>query len=182
MNVNASDLPEGWDATLDVVVREYGRSLLTTGGENTYLYGGMKDTPYEDLLPVRMSVEERESVDPVCLLLVIDTTDSMKRESAAVPIDMAKRGAIKCVEALNSNDYAGLITFSDEAELVVDITSMQEKTAMLSAIESMDTAEPDRLTRFSGALQLAHETLANISGTERRHVMFITDGSPADGK
>ncbi|MFR2149721.1 MAG: hypothetical protein ACLS7Z_03705 [Christensenellales bacterium] len=33
--------------------------------------------------------EEKESVDPVGLMLVIDTTDSMTRESIGVPIDMA---------------------------------------------------------------------------------------------
>ena len=87
--------------SLRQAVENHGRSVLTTGGENTYLYGGMKDSGYEALLPIRMSVEEKESVDPVGLMLVIDTTDSMTRESIGVPIDMARRGAIKCVDALN---------------------------------------------------------------------------------
>lgn len=71
MNVHAGDLPEGWDDVLRQAVENHGRSVLTTGGENTYLYGGMKDSGYEALLPIRMSVEEKESVDPVGLMLVI---------------------------------------------------------------------------------------------------------------
>lgn len=182
MNVNVHDLPEGWDQILKETVSEYGHSVLTTGGENTYIYGGMKDSPYEELLPVKMSVEERESVDPVALMLVIDTTDSMLRESAGVPIDMAKRGAIKCIDELNGNDYAGVITFSDEAELIVEMTAMRDKEPVLAAVNGIETADPDRLTKFSGALRLACDTLKEFKGTERKHVMFITDGSPADAK
>ena len=58
------------------------------------------------------------------LMLVIDTTDSMTRESIGVPIDMARRGAIGCVDALNGNDYAGVITFSDDAQMLVEMTAM----------------------------------------------------------
>ena len=182
MNVNVTDLPDGWDKTLEETVREYGRSVLTTGGENTYLYGGMKDSPYEELLPVRMSAEEKESVDPMALMLVIDTTDSMTRESAGVPIDMAKRGAIKCIDELNGNDYAGVITFSDDAELTVGMTAMREKEPVLETINEIETAAPDKLTKFTAALRMACDTLKEFDGTQRKHVMFITDGSPADDK
>ena len=182
MNVDANDLPEGWDQTLEETVFEYGRSVLTTGGENTYIYGGMKDSPYEELLPVKMSVEEQESVEPMALMLVMDTTDSMLRESAGVPIDMAKRGAIKCIDELNGNDYAGVITFSDEAQLLVEMTAMRDKEPVLAAVNAIETADPDRLTKFSGALRLACDTLKAFDGAKRKHVMFITDGSPADAK
>ena len=182
MNVDAVDLPDGWDQVLDGTVTQYGRSVLTTGGENTYIYGGMKDTGYEELLPVKMSVEEKESVDPVALMLVIDTTDSMNRESAGVPIDMAKRGAIKCIDELNANDYAGVITFADEAQLTVQMTAMRDKEPILEVINGIETADPNCLTKFSGALRLACDTLKAFDGTQRKHVMFITDGSPADGK
>lgn len=182
MNVHVNDLPEGWDGVLEETVSQYGRSVLTTGGENTYLYGGMKDSPYEELLPVRMSAEEKESVEPMALMLVVDVTDSMTRESIGVPIDMARRGAIKCVEELNGNDYAGVITFSDDAELTVEMTSMRDKEPVLEVINGIETADPNRLTKFTGALRLACDTLKAFDGTERKHVMFITDGSPADDK
>ena len=175
MNVHAGDLPEGWDDVLRQAVENHGRSVLTTGGENTYLYGGMKDSGYEALLPIRMSVEEKESVDPVGLMLVIDTTDSMTRESIGVPIDMARRGAIKCVDALNGNDYAGVITFSDDAQMLVEMTAMGDKKPVLDAINSIETADPNKLTRFTGALRLACDTLKAFDGTKRKHVMFITD-------
>ncbi len=182
MNVNAAELPEGSDERLSAYVKEYGRSLLTTGGEQTYIYGNMKDTALEALLPVSMSVEEKESADPVALMLVIDVTDSMTRASSGVPIEMARRGAIKCVDALNANDYAGVITFSDEAQVLVDMTPMSRKGEVIEAINGITTADPDRITKFSGALQTACDTLAAFDKLERKHIIFITDGSPADGK
>ena len=106
----------------------------------------------------------------------------MLRESAGVPIDMAKRGAIKCIDELNSNDFAGVITFSDEAQLTVEMTAMRDKEPILAAINEIETADPNRLTKFSGALRMACDTLKTFDGTQRKHVMFITDGSPADGK
>lgn len=180
MNADAKDLPEGSAQRLEEYVSEYGRSVLTTGGTNTYIYGGMKDTPFETFLPVRMSVEEKESVNPVALMLVIDTTDSMTRASSGVPIEMARRGAIKCVDGLNSNDYAGVITFSDEAQVLVEMTSMGDKDGVIEAINGIETASPDKLTKFAGALRLACEELKSFDKLERKHVIFITDGSPAD--
>ncbi|MFR5794292.1 MAG: vWA domain-containing protein [Christensenellales bacterium] len=115
-------------------------------------------------------------------MLVIDTTDSMTRESIGVPIDMARRGAIKCVDALNGNDYAGVITFSDDAQMLVEMTAMGDKKPVLDAINSIETADPNKLTRFTGALRLACDTLKAFDGTKRKHVMFITDGSPADAQ
>lgn len=180
MNVDAKDLPEGSAQRLEEYVSQYGRSVLTTGGRNTYIYGGMKDTPFETFLPVKMSVEEKESVNPVALMLVIDTTDSMTRASSGVPIEMARRGAIKCVDGLNSNDYAGVITFSDEAQVLVEMTSMGDKGGVVDAINGIETASPDKLTKFAGALRLACEELKAFDKLERKHVIFITDGSPAD--
>ena len=182
MNVDVGDLPEGSAQRLKEYVSVYGRSLLTTGGENTYIYGGMKDTPLEELLPVRMSVEEKESVDPVALMLVIDVTDSMTRQSSGTPIEMARRGAVKCVDSLNANDYAGVITFSDDAQVLVDMTPMADKNEIIEAINGIKTADPDRLTKFSGALKTACETLKSFDKLEKKHVIFITDGSPADAQ
>lgn len=180
MNVDAGDLPEGSGDLLETYVSQYGRSVLTTGGENTYIYGRMKDTAFERFLPVNMSVKEKESAEPVALMLVMDVTDSMTRASMGVPIEMARRGAIKCVEALNSNDYAGVITFADDAQVLVDLTPMEQKDAVIDAINGIETADPDRVTKFSGALNLADETLKAFDRIEKKHVIFITDGSPAD--
>ena len=180
MNVDANDLPEGSAQRLQEYVSEYGRSVLTTGGANTYIYGSMKGSAFEEFLPVKMSVEEKESADPVALMLVMDVTDSMTRQSMGTPIEMAKRGAIKCIDALNANDYAGVITFSDDAQMLVEMTPMSDKDEIIEAVNGIETADPDKLTKFAGALRMACDTMKAFDKLERRHVIFITDGSPAD--
>jgi len=180
MNVDAGDLPQGSAERLEEYVSQYGRSVLTTGGENTYIYGGMKGSVFEEFLPVKMSVEEKESADPVALMLVIDVTDSMTRQSMGTPIEMAKRGAIKCIDALNANDYAGVITFADDAQMLVEMTPMADKDEIIQAVNGIETADPDKLTKFAGALRMACDTMKSFDKLERRHVIFITDGSPAD--
>ena len=181
MNVNVRDLPQGGEALLDAYVREYGRSLLTTGGENTYIYGGMQDTALEALLPVSVSVAQEQSAEPVALMLVIDTTDSMTRGlDSGTPMDMARRGAAACVESLHGNDYAGVITFADDAAVLVEMTPMSEKDAVISAISGIETADASRLTRFTDALRVACDELSAFDQTQKKHVLFITDGSPVD--
>ena len=86
------------------------------------------------------------------------------------------------MDALNGNDYAGVITFSDDAQMLVEMTAMGDKKPVLDAINSIETADPNKLTRFTGALRLACDTLKAFDGTKRKHVMFITDGSPADAQ
>ena len=180
MNVDARDLPPGSAENLEAYISEYGRSVLTTGGENTYFYGNMAGTAFDDFLPVDVLLEEKASADPIALTLVIDVTDSMTRQSLGVPIEMARRSAVKCVEALNGNDYVGLITFSDQAQVLVDMTSGQNKASVIQAIQDIETVGPQHLTQFTGALRAACDQLKDFDRLERRHVLFITDGSPSD--
>ena len=180
MNVDARDLPEGSAENLEAYVSEYGRGVLTTGGENTYFYGNMAGTAFERFLPVDILIQQTQSVDPIALLLVIDVTDSMTRQSLGVPIEMARRSAVKCVNALNSNDYVGVITFSDEAQVLMEMTTVQDKAAVIQAIEGIQTVGPEHLTKFTGALSAAYSQLASFQQLDRKHVLFITDGNPSD--
>ena len=181
MNVNLRDLPQGSEQRFCAFVSEYGRSLLTTGGENTYIYGGMQDSALESLLPVTMDVAQEQSAEPVALMLVVDTTDSMTRGlDTGTPMDMARQGATACVQSLHSNDFAGVITFADDAQVLVGMTPMSEKDAALRAIAGIETADASRLTRFTDALRLTRDELSAFDGTAKKHVLFITDGSPVD--
>ena len=181
MNVNMSDLPQGSAERLASYVQDYGRSLLTTGGENTYIYGGMQDTALEAALPVTVGVSQEQSAEPVALMLVIDTTDSMTRGlDVGTPMDMARQGAAACVQSLHVNDFAGIITFADDAQVLVEMTPMAQRESVLGTIAGIETADASRLTRFSDALRLACDELTAFDGAQKKHVLFITDGSPVD--
>lgn len=173
MNVNTRDLPRSFADRLEQYVSVYGRSVLTTGGSNTYIYGGMKDTALETLLPIAMEVEERESAESIALLLLIDNSASME----GTAITMAKRGAIKSIESLNDNDYVGVITFSTEHSVLTPITSMAEKDDVVRAISGLGTVMG---TMYTGALEEARDQLAAFDAADRKHVILLSDGNPSD--
>ena len=65
--------------TLQVYVRDLGRGLLMTGGENAYGAGGYLRTPLEEALPVDMDVRTKEETPNLALVMVVDKSGSMGR-------------------------------------------------------------------------------------------------------
>lgn len=173
MNVDAQDLPNALPAQLEQYVSLYGRSVLTTGGRNTYIYGNMKETAFESFLPIDMEVEERESAEPIALMLLLDNSASME----GTAITMAKRGAIKSIESLNPNDYIGVITFSTEHSVLAPLSPMSEKDEIISAVSSLGTVMG---TMYSGALQEAQRQLTAFDSATQKHIILLSDGNPSD--
>ncbi|MDO5377177.1 MAG: VWA domain-containing protein [Clostridia bacterium] len=173
MNVDARDLPHFFGEHLEQYVSVYGRSVLSTGGRNTYIYGHMKDTPLETLLPVGMEVEEKESKEPVALMLLLDNSASME----GTAITMAKRGAIKSIESLNDNDYVGVITFSTEYGVLAPLSSVSDKEEIIGAISGLGTVMG---TMYGGALEEALDQLSRFRETAQKHVILLSDGNPSD--
>ncbi len=173
MNVDSNALPPASADLLDQYIWTYGRSVLTTGGENTYIFGNMKETRFEDFLPITMEVEEQESAEAIALLLLIDNSASME----GTAISMAKHGAIKSINSLNQNDYVGVITFSTDFEVLSELTSMEHKSEVIAAVSGLGTIMG---TMYGGALQEAHDQLTAFDKAEKKHVIFLSDGNPSD--
>ena len=174
VNANYSGLPDGYDQLLHTYVSTYGRSLLTVGGPNTYMFGNMQDTVLEEMLPVSFTLEEESKGESVALMLVLDCSSSMNRNLLSV----AKQGAIKCVEAMTDNDYVGIISFNSTARLRSEIIQATDdnKDTLTRAISALTTG---RGTYYVEALELAHEKLL-VSEAEKKHVIFLSDGEPTD--
>jgi len=94
MNVDTAALPNKSDELLKEYVSRLGRGLFTTGGDKTYIYGGMENTVYEEMLPINMKVDEDE-LPSAALALVIDNSGSMDGQRR----NYAKKGAIMSVNA-----------------------------------------------------------------------------------
>ncbi len=62
---------------LERYVRDMGGGLLMLGGEKSFGAGGYYRTPLEKLLPVDMDVPTKMSIPSLCLVMVIDRSDSM---------------------------------------------------------------------------------------------------------
>ena len=173
LNVDALALPPKAAARLEEYVTVYGRSLLAAGGKNTFLYGNMKDTALEAVLPVDMEVSRSESQEPVALLLLLDNSASME----GTAIVMAKRGAIRSVEALHSNDFAGVITFSTEHSVLSPLTGMENRERLIADVAALGTVMG---TQYTGALLEAEQQLLAFDRAEKKHVILLSDGNPSD--
>ena len=170
MNVDTTDLPNKSDELLKEYVSRLGRGLFTTGGGKTYIYGGMEGTPYEEMLPINMKIDEDE-LPSTALALVIDNSGSMDGQRR----NYAKKGAIMSVNALNKKDFASVITFAMDAKVVVPMTSTYDTTEIVEAISKIGG---DHQTHLYPALIAAEEQLKEAD-TETKRVLILSDGEPS---
>ena len=142
----------------------------------------MKGTAYETLLPVSFDYSA-EKEDGVALILVLDTSNSMSEpdmRGQSEKLSMAKQGTIRCIETLSAEDTVGIISFSDSAVLCSPLVPATEtEKAVLSRLVS--TLETNGGTIYTGALQRARREL-RASDARFRHVIFLSDGEPSDGR
>ena len=175
MNVNMRSLPVSAVTRLRDYVSVYGRSILTTGGRNSYIYGGIIDSPLEQMLPVDVQIEGDESEEPSALLLMIDNSASMEGQ----PLSMAKLGAIKCLESLHVNDYAGALTFSTDVSVLSPMDQMMNsRDQMVSDISGLGTIMG---TAYTAALQEALKQMNDLPPeVTKKHIILLSDGQSAD--
>ena len=175
-NVDYDQLPAGYGELLETYVGVFGRSLLVVGGENTMMYGSMRDTVLEEMLPVTLRLQEDSEGKTVALMLVLDCSSSMSQNSTYLSV--AKQGAIKCVEAMSANDYVGIVSFNSTARLDSTLIEANDdnKDSLTRIISGLNT---NRGTYYTEALEMAHEELLK-SDAEIRHIMFLSDGQPND--
>lgn len=176
-NVNYRSLPPGFDGFLEQYVKQYGRSLLTLGGEDTYMYGGMKDTKLEELLPVNLELTENSEARSVAMMLVIDCSGSMTQHGSP-NLAMAKQGAISCIESMTENDYVGLVVFNMTSYLQSEavIANDENKANISRIISGLSTYSG---TKYTDAIRMAHRELLSVDA-DVRYMMFLSDGQPYD--
>lgn len=173
VNVNANDLPDGFAGNLSSYVSAFGRSVLTVGGSGTYMYGNMKGSALEEMMPVQLMLTDDQGGGTSALMLVLDTSVSMRRN-----LPLEKQGAIQCVNSLAAKNSVGLVSFNRNAYLSSPLIKAREKNkATLNRIISGLYVENG--THYTEALRLAQGQLVN-SDADSKHVIFLSDGDPSD--
>ncbi len=194
VNIANADMPEGFIDELYTYVNDIGGGLLTVGGNqvdengnqvmdkgevvaNAYNREDMYGTLYQEMLPVQAI----DYTPPVAVMLVIDRSGSMDMPagaSAQTKLELAKEGAKACLNALTERDYCGIMTLEEKYTEEMRIQPMTQKAKLLAAIDSIETGGG---TVFQDALAGAGRSLQSIKNVERRHIILVTDGIPADG-
>lgn len=169
MNVSNSDLPEGFDVAVETYVEKYGGGVLTSGGGNTYAYGSMTETAFEEFLPVTLEEPEEQTT---AMIIVVDTSSSMN----GLRHEMAIQGTVQCIETLADTDYAGVLTFDRNVNIIYELSSMEQREDIVAAVEAIELG---RGTYMTDAVKEAYDQLKEFEA-DNKHVIILSDGEPQD--
>jgi Mg-chelatase subunit ChlD len=176
-DVSASSLSDAQQNTLRAYVRDLGRGLLAIGGDTSFGQGEYINTPLDDLLPVRSSVESHRDQGRVALLLVMDTSGSMGDDpdhEGTPKIDMAKQAAILSAQQLSPRDQVGILTFDSTQHWVLPLTSVLGMSSTLLQ-DRLNPLVADGGTDIFPALSSAFDAIKD-SDARYKHIILMTDG------
>ena len=110
-----------------------------------------------------------QSLEPVGIVLVIDTSGSME----GAPMEAAKTAAINFVNQKRQGDFIALVTFADTVQTIAGFTSDGE--ALVTRIEALEAAGE---TAFNdGVIQGINLFEQSQATTLRRNLIVLSDGA-----
>ena len=145
-----------------------GTGLLMTGVAGSFGPGGFASSPLATLLPVHMP-QQTQSVDPsTALVIIIDTSGSMKGE----PIDLAKEVARLAISHLHAQDSVGVVEFYNGRRWAAPLQSASNAAVVERAIDRLSAGGG---TTLFPAFEEAAFSLTNVDA-QSKHVMVLSDG------
>jgi Mg-chelatase subunit ChlD len=181
-DVSASSLTEAQQDALRDYVRDLGRGLLAIGGDTSFGQGDYINTPLDDVLPVRSSVESHRDQGRVALLLVMDTSGSMADDvykEGATKLDMAKQAAILSTQQLSPRDQVGILSFDSGQHWTLPLTAVLGMSPSLIQ-DRLAPLVADGGTDVFPALSAAFDAIKD-SDARYKHIILMSDGMSCCG-
>lgn len=171
-NVDLGDMKnsEKFSETLQTLVSDYGKSLITLGGDETYFTGNFITTKIKDMLPV--DTNPNDTKEKTALVIVIDNSGSMDGSR----LENAKLGAIDCLDVLTDEDYVGVITFSDKTKVIYPLSKLINKESIQLRISNIKSTGG---TMMAPGLEEAYFQIKDVE-MENKQIILISDGAPGD--
>ena len=158
--------------SLDIVVSQYGKSLITLG--DLYIQNDKGDPIFQkfaEMLPVTYGSANKAGR---LYTIVMDVSHSM---FMAEKFTIAKQAAINLLSVLEEEDYVCLVTFSGEIKSTPVDQVKRCKNDLIEYIQGLTTAHA---TDIGGGLNRA---LEEISAQKRvGQIMVISDGLSVDNR
>ena len=134
------------------------------------LFGGREDR-WMLRVGVRGREIPREERKPLVLTFVVDTSGSMKEDAR---LELVKHSLRLLVSQLDERDRIGVVAFSNDARLILPLTSASERGLIESALHPLS---PKGSTNAEGGLRMGYElALAALDAEAINRVVFLSDG------
>jgi uncharacterized membrane protein len=177
VNVPAFKLAPRQLDLLQTYVRDLGHGLVVVGGEESYGPGGYFQTPLEETLPVDMTIEDKQRLPGMSLMMVIDKSGSMSaggvlQAGGPRKVELAKEAIYRSVDLLVPWDRLGVIAFDNAARWVLEPVPAANAQRIKEAV---GTIRASGGTDILAGLQLAAETIVR-EPSQVRHIVLLTDG------
>jgi len=104
------------------------------------------------------------------LALVIDRSTSMK----GARLDRVKQAVHRIIDTLRPDDILTLVSFSDRAEVVVEATPVQEKSALKAMVSVMQASGGTEI--FQGMQEGIKQLRRTLDRRRVNHLILLTDG------
>src|SRR6266851_759559 len=163
-DVPALDLGPTRMQVLQSFVRDLGRGLVVSGGENSYGVGGYANTPLEQTLPVKMDIPQHTDTPTLAVVL------SGERLESDIGVNISREAAKGVVSLLTPRDYIGVS--AAYGTLAIPMQHVTNKKAIDNAIDAMNPNDPGSyLPDLVNAESVLLKTDAKI-----KHVILLGDG------
>jgi len=158
-------------------VRDLGRGFAMLGGDESFGLGGYYQTPLEEMLPVRMDIQDKKYFPSLSMVLAIDKSGSMGGAGTAGKLEMAKEAAIQTTDLMADRDRIGVITFDGAASWAVPMSSLRNRVAIRSEVAKL---RADGGTDIYPALRESYAALMK-ENTAQKHIVLLSDGVTMGG-
>ncbi|HEY1013763.1 MAG TPA: VWA domain-containing protein, partial [Herpetosiphonaceae bacterium] len=180
-NVNARNLPDETQRTLQSFVRDLGRGLVMIGGDQSYGIGGYTGTPIEEMLPVDMQLRNREKFPPVSVAVVFDISGSMgEMVGGRQKVELAAEGAARVAQLLRDFDEISVLPFDGRAQNPYGPVPGTERETAVEEILARGVVGGGGIDVFP-ALRDAGDMLKGRT-LPIRHIILLADGSDSQSQ
>lgn len=176
LDVYADDLRDGFPDLLKTYVKDYAGGLVVLGGPNSYALGNYRNTPLEEVLPVKMELEGEKQIPKIAMTMVIDHSGSMSGPStmkgSISKMTIAKHAAVNGLDSLREIDEVGVVAFDDTFDWAVPMQQVTDKDAIAEKIAGIEVRGG---TSIYPALEAAMKQMEQ-SDAVLKHIVLLTDG------
>lgn len=168
VDVPALDLGTTRMQVIQSFVRDLGRGLVVSGGQNSYGVGGYAGTPLEEALPLKMDIPQHKDNPSIAVVLIIESLESESE------VNISKEAAKGVVNLLTPHDQIAVsAAFGD---LKIPMQPVTNKAAIDAAIDALNPNDPQS---YLPDLVTAEKALLNTNA-KIKHVILLGDGDATD--